>query len=64
MRRSDKAREQRSMRRSETTRVTKEHKGGANLALFCRRARSFFVKLLPKKVLKKPLKGYIAQSLD
>jgi hypothetical protein len=52
------------MRRTETTRVTKEHKGGANLALFCRRTRSFFVKLLPKKVPKKPLKGYVVQSLD
>ncbi len=27
--------------------------GGANLAPFCRRARSFFVKLPPKEVLKK-----------
>jgi len=33
-------------------RSTKERRGGAKLAPFCRRARNFFMKLLPKEVFK------------
>jgi hypothetical protein len=42
----------------------KEYTCGAKFAPFCRRARSFYMKLLPKEVLKKPLKGYTTKSLD
>jgi hypothetical protein len=43
---------------------TKERRGGAKLAPFCRRVRSVCMKLSTKEVLKKPLRGYATKNLD